>query len=327
MKLLIELSMECESLARAEALAAAEALAGKPKVIAHEPGVLVIDTAADPVSLVGRLGLCHFVSEWKFTCSHEELGESAKELDVPGPIRVRSTKVGEMKVDLAAVTRIVGGIVGKSRGVDLHNPVSDVRVVFSKRVHAGKVLGTVDRASFEKRKNRYMPYFYPASIHPKFARALVNIARVKSGGRLLDPFCGTGAIVTEASLSGLDAVGTDVSEKMIEGAKRNLKHVGAGAVLKVSDVGDIRRTVGRVDGIATDPPYGKSTSTGGETVKALYKRAFEAFEDVLDRDSYLALVVPRISLLDDARQFDLLEKHSLWVHRSLTRYFCLLRRC
>ena len=326
MKLLIELSMECESLARAETIAAAEALGGKPKVLAQELGVLVIDTSADPSSLANRLGLCHFVSEWKFSCRHEELGEYAEELDVPGPIRVRSTKVGKMNVDLAGATRLVVGIVGKSTGVDLRNPQSDVRVVFSKSVHAGKVLDRVDRASFEKRKNRYMPYCYPASLHPKFARALVNLTRVKYGGRLLDPFCGTGAIVAEASLSGLEAIGSDVSEKMIEGAKRNLKHIGANATLNVSDVGNICRTVGRVDGIATDPPYGKSTSTGGEAIHELFKRSFEAFADVLNRDAYLALVVPHISLLDDARQFEHVETHSLWVHRSLTRNFCLLRR-
>lgn len=46
MKLLLELSMECESLARSEAVAAAEALGGKPKVVRQEPGVFVVETKA-----------------------------------------------------------------------------------------------------------------------------------------------------------------------------------------------------------------------------------------------------------------------------------------
>jgi tRNA (guanine10-N2)-dimethyltransferase len=325
-KLLLELSMECESLARSEAVAAAEALGGKPKVIRQEPGVLVVETKADPIALANRLGLCHFVSEWVCTCEEGELGERAREIDVEGPIRVRSTKVGETKADLAGATRLVGGIVGKSEGVDLRHPKSDVRIVFSESAHVGRLIGTIDRASFEKRKNRYMPFFYPASLHPKFARALVNLTRTESGAKLLDPFCGTGAILTEADLVGLEAVGTDLSEKMIQGARKNLNHVRADATLIVSDVGGIAGPVGRVDGIATDPPYGKSTSTKGESIPALYRRAFDAFSEVLDRGSYLAMVVPRVSLLDDADKFSLLETHSLWVHRSLTRHFCVLRK-
>jgi len=325
-KLLLELSMECESLACSEAVAAAEALGGKPKTLLREPGVLVIDTKADPVALASRLGLCHFVSGWLCTCEESELGTRAREIDVEGPIRVRSTKVGEVRVDLAEVARLVGGILGKSKGVDLHHPRSDVRVVFSDSVHVGRLVGAIDRASFEKRKNRYMPFFYPASLHPKFARALVNLTRAKSGARLLDPFCGTGAILAEADLIGLEAIGTDMSEKMISGAKENLDHMQAHATLTISDVGGIEESVGRVEGIATDPPYGKSTSTKGESIPALYRRAFGAFSEVLDRGSYLAMVVPRTSLLKDADKFRLLETHSLWVHRSLTRHFCVLSR-
>ena len=326
MKLLLELSMECESLARSEAVAAAEALAGRPKVLSHEPGVLVIDTKADPVALAKRLGLCHFVSEWLSSCDDNELGARVREIEVEGPIRVRSTKVGEIRADLPGTTRLVGRILGKSRGVDLHHPKCDVRIVFSERVHIGRLIDAVDRSSFEKRKNRYMPFFYPASIHPKFARALVNLTRVKNGEKLLDPFCGTGAILAEAGIIGLEAVGTDLSERMIAGARKNLAYVRASGTLIVSDVGMIAKSVGRVEGIATDPPYGKSTSTNGESIPALYRRAFVAFSEVLDRGSFLAMAVPRVSLLDDAEKFDLAETHRLWVHRSLTRHFCVLKK-
>ena len=326
MKLLLELSMECESLSRSEVVAAADALGGRTKVVVEEPGVMVIDTMADPAALADRLGLCHYVSEWLCSCEEGELRDRASEFDVQGPIRVRSTKVGDVKVDLAAATRLVGDVLGKSRGVDLHHPRSDIRVVFSGNAHVGRLVGAIDRASFEKRKNRYMPYFYPASLHPKFARALVNLTRTGRGARLLDPFCGTGAILAEASLVGLEAIGTDLSEKMISGARKNLDHIGAKAMLAVSDVGGIAERTGRVDGIATDPPYGKSTSTNGEGIPALYKRAFQAFSKILSQGSYLAIVVPRTSLLDDADDFEVLEIHSLWVHRSLTRHFCVLKK-
>jgi len=325
-KLLVELSMECESLARSELLSAATALGGDPRVLGEDSGIAIVETMADPKVLASRLGLCHFVSEWLGTCPAEDLEGLASSIDVLGPIRVRSTKVGEKSLDLASASRRVGAIIGESRGVDLHKPESDIRIVFSGKVHVGRVFAAVDRSSFEKRKNRHMPFVYPASLHPKYARALVNLTRVRASEILLDPFCGTGAIVAEAAMVGLAAHGTDFSQRMIEGAGRNLNHLGLKAYLSVSDVGEVSRSVRQVRGIATDPPYGRSTSTDGEEIPALLKRAFAAFAEVLDRRKRVAIVIPDPALLDSAEQFKVLEKHGLWVHRSLTRHFCVLER-
>lgn len=324
--MLLELSMECQSLARAEALSAATALGGKPEVVREEPGILVVDTAADPGLLVARLGLCHCVGEWLSSSGKGDIESAAGRIEVPGPIRVRSTKIGEQSVDLASTSRRVGAILGKDRGVDLHRPATDIRVVYSERVHFSRVIASVDRSSFEKRKNRYMPFTYPASLHPKYARALVNLTRVSEGGRLLDPFCGTGAILAEASLIGLKAIGTDFSERMIEGSRRNLDHLKVKADLRVCDVGEIPSEVGHVQGIATDPPYGRSTSTDGERIPDLCRRAFRAFSAVLDSGARVGIVVPDVDLVRNQRDYQLLESHQLWVHRSLTRNFCVLER-
>jgi tRNA (guanine10-N2)-dimethyltransferase len=326
-KLLLELSMECESLACSEAVAACESLGSKAKLVDREPGVVILETLADPEALAMRLGLCHFVDEWLFSCTPGDLESCAESVEVEGPIKIRSTKVGELKVDLAGVTKRVGAIVGKSKGVDLHHPRTEIRVVFSKRVHVGRIVKPIDRSSFEKRKNRYMPYFYPASLHPKFARAIVNLSRVRAGEALLDPFCGTGAVLAEAALVGLNPIGSDVSSKMIEGARVNLRHLGLEAALHTCDVGDISKVVGPVSGIATDPPYGKSTSTQGEKIPELYERAFGAFSEILESGSVVAVVVPRMSLLDKIGDFEIEEEHKLWVHRSLTRHFCVARKC
>lgn len=327
-KLLLELSMECESMARSEALSAADALGGPGKVIDSDPGILVIETSASPASLASRLGLCHHVSQWLGTCSPSEVQSFAASVDVPGPIRVRATKVGPAVegVHLDQVSRSVGGVIGAGRGVDIHDPVSDVRIVFSNRAHAGRVLGSIDRTSFEKRKNRYLPFKYPASLHPKYARAMVNLTRVPVGGTVLDPFCGTGAILAEAFLVGARAIGTDLSERMASGALENLSHLGASADVRVCDVGRVAEVVGTVDGIATDPPYGRSTSTNGEKIPDLYRRAFSAFRSVVRRGSRVVMAVPDMSLLEGMDGFDLEETHGLWVHRSLTRNFCVLRR-
>jgi len=318
--------MECEPLARADALAACEALGHRARVLRHEPGVLLVETRADAVKLAARLGLCHYVSEWLASCPPDELGPTAASIDVEGPIRVRATKVGPITPNLAEATRVVGAALGRGRGVDLRSPRTDIRVVFSRCAHIGRMVGAVDRSSFERRKNRYMPFTYPASLHPKYARALVNLSRAAPGARMLDPFCGTGAILAEAALVGAKPVGSDISEEMVEGARRNLSHLGLSSELHVTDVGGVREVVGSVDSIATDPPYGRSTSTKGESIPRLYARAFSTFAGILKKGAYVGIVVPRKSLLDSADDFVVMEAHPLYVHGSLTRHFCSLRR-
>ncbi len=328
MKLLFELSMECESLARSEARAVASIMDADPCVVAEDDGILVLETCADPERLVDRLALCHHVSEFKGSCDLADIDALAEAIDVEGPIRVRATKVGLPKagLDLQDLSRRIGGIVGKGRGVDLHSPRSELRIVSSRRLYLGRLLGSIDRPSFEKRKNRYLPFTYPISVHPKFARAMVNLTRVRDGGKVLDPFCGTGAIVTEASLAGLNAMGSDLSDDMITGAKQNLAHLGVGAEFFVCDVGHLKDVVGPVDGIATDPPYGRSTSTNGESLDSLYARSVASFGEILEKGSRVVLAKPDESMITSVDGFATVETHPLWVHRSLTRHFSILER-
>lgn len=59
-------------------------------------------------------------------------------------------------------------------------------------------------------------------LPPKLAQIMINLARPENGGRLLDPFCGTGVILQEAGLLGYSVYGTDLSEKMIRFSRDNL---------------------------------------------------------------------------------------------------------
>ena len=328
MRLLLELSMECEPLARSEALAAASVLGAEAEVVFGEPGLLCIETDAAPSELGRRLALCHCISEHLFSCPPPELRESIRGVDVPGPIRVHTTRVqGSFNgLDLVRTNSELGAVLGEGRGVDIHEPTSEVRVVLSGQASVGRCLVKIDRPSFEARKVQNLPFRYPITIHPKYARALVNLARVPSGGRLLDPFCGTGSIVAEAALTGMAAVGSDVSEKMVEGAGANLEFLGVKAELVRCDIGAVSEVVGRVDGIATDPPYGRATSTGGEPIPDLMRRALRACSEVMGSGSLLVMAVHDPGLVSDAEGYELVETHPMWVHRSLTRHFCVLRR-
>lgn len=63
---------------------------------------------------------------------------------------------------------------------------------------------------------------YPAMMIPQIARELLERYGVK-GGWLLDPYCGTGTSLVEASMFGMNAVGCDINPhvRMIASAKTN----------------------------------------------------------------------------------------------------------
>ncbi|PLX22059.1 hypothetical protein C0584_00855 [Candidatus Parcubacteria bacterium] len=60
-------------------------------------------------------------------------------------------------------------------------------------------------------------------IPPKLAQIMLNIAQVKEKTVFLDPFCGSGTILAEASVMGVKKIyGTDISQKAIDDSRKNL---------------------------------------------------------------------------------------------------------
>lgn len=59
-------------------------------------------------------------------------------------------------------------------------------------------------------------------LPPKLAQIIINLASPAKNSSLLDPFCGTGVLLQEALLMGLNAYGTDLEERMIDYSRKNL---------------------------------------------------------------------------------------------------------
>jgi tRNA (guanine10-N2)-dimethyltransferase len=143
---------------------------------------------------------------------------------------------------------------------------------------------------------------------------------------LLDPFCGTGGVLIEAASIGVKACGSDISPEMVEGCIRNMEHFGLPyEKMEVSDIGDIDGIIGTVDAVATDPPYGRATSTMREPLGDLYARSLPAIASVLERGSRAGIVLPR-SCPEEHDGLELVHHHSQKVHRSLSRNYCIFRK-
>ncbi len=332
MSFLFELSGEQEELSRAEIRGCAEAEGFFLKEIEAGEGYLLADTDADPALFANRCGLLWRVTDIFYSGPLQNLTDGIREsirgTEFSGTFAVRAKAKGT--ADPVALQREAGKIIAEMTGlkVDLTRPDTAFRIfVYGDEAFFGPVVAEIDRSPLEQRKVQNRPFFSPISIHPKFARVLINLARTPEKGRILDPFCGTGGILIEAGKMGLSPVGSDISQEMVEGTARNLKYEGVSAELKVCDVSSVKDEFGEVDAIATDPPYGRASSTNKEGIESLYSRMLVVFAETVRPGGYVSIVVPNLSMLAPLpARLVMRESYPLRVHRSLTRNFVVLQR-
>lgn len=339
---MVLLSGEHPTLPVAELQALLAVHAPGARVLIVAPGVARIQSQApDAVdAAVSRMALAHEWGEyWTHTDGGEEglerLHERVRDLDTgTGSIAVRALRSGPqsairragIEASLGAALRLAG------HAVDLTSPDVTVAVwIHGDSVVVARRIGSGDRGRYERRRPDDRAHFSPVTMHPRRAASLLHLAEVPPGGRVLDPFCGTGGIVLEAALDGYDAWGTDHDADMVQGTLTTLADAADDALAGtavVADVADTPDLVDAVDGIVTDLPYGRASSTDGEAVTALYNRAFAAFAALLAPGGKAVFGCAERALGERATRHGLRIEavHEEFVHRSLTRHYFVARR-
>ncbi len=183
---------------------------------------------------------------------------------------------------------------------------------------------TVQR-TWSQRRPRARPFFHPSALYPKFARALVNLARVKPGDTLLDPFCGTGSILLEAGLMGIDVVGIDIRRRMCKGSLANLLKFGSD-FMGVLNADATKLCINNCDAIVTDVPYGRVSSTVGRASEVILRDLVEEAKAILPDGRHAVIMSPEGTEPFDSNEFQLVDRHKIYVHRNLTRAVTVLRR-
>jgi len=168
---------------------------------------------------------------------------------------------------------------------------------------------------FNSRKPQHRPFFHPTSMHPKFARVLVNLAQVKAGDMVFDPFCGTGGILIEAGLIGMRLSGCDVDQQMVSGCKKNLGHYGLSGEVDKADALTHKTCA---DAIVTDPPYGRSSYMTGKDAQQLFKKFITHAAETLPPGKRMVLVAPSQYKLEFPK-FKVDAHYDIRMHKSLTR--------
>jgi tRNA (guanine10-N2)-dimethyltransferase len=322
----VELSGEQPDLALGEVAGALRALDPSGRVGYSTPEVAVVKTSARPEVLCGRLALAYGVDEVLWSGPTAEVARAAGEVSIPpGTLEVRVVAARETLPP--GLRSAVVGQLTNGRRVDLKGPDLRIRWIASEGVSFIAIdRGRVDRSAFEKRKLVHRPYRQPISLHPKFARALVNLSAVGPGEVFLDPFAGTGGIVIEASLVGARAIGGDIRPEAVEGCRASLQALGLEAELHLGDAEELLHRREGFSALASDLPYGRSSTTRGEALQGLARRFFCAMAEALPPSGRAAVILPSEELVALASShFQVAAHYRQRVHRSLTRnYVCLV---
>jgi tRNA (guanine10-N2)-dimethyltransferase len=182
--------------------------------------------------------------------------------------------------------------------------------------------------NWKQRRPRARRFFLPSAIYPKLARALVNLSAVKEGDVFFDPFCGTGSLLIEASLMGMKVVGADITKWIARGSLLNLKHFSLDSLGIIrADSSYEHLPLRSLDGISTDVPYGRASSTRGKETRDIIEKLLGGASDSLESGKYCVVMHPsKVDLSFDRNSFQLEGQHLIYVHRSLTRAISVLRR-
>lgn len=334
MKLIFELSKEHKTFPNAEVRATLDAEDISYVIADSNEDVLVVDIGSDDSviqRLAERLAFTFVIDELLFSCpaTLDKIVHYAEKHPImkDGSIAIRCKNRSSL-IQSQELIDCLGEIYTKNRIVNLTYPEIELRVTITDdRAYIGIKKATINTSHFHKRRGHFRPFLLPITLHPKIARALVNLSGIKKQETLLDPFCGTGGVLLEAGLLGIHIIGSDIDKKMIDGCRKNLEFYQLkDFLLFCADIGEISKHVCSVDAIVTDFPYARATTTKGEEPTELYDRAFMNVSQILKKNGRAVIGFSNKEILDVGKKYlSVLATYQIKSHRSLTRYFIVYK--
>ena len=213
--------------------------------------------------------------------------------------------------------------------VSLKNPDKTfIGIITDEKLVLGLKLTDITSKTFSERRPRKKPFFHPSAMPSKMARCMVNLAHGKAESLVLDPFCGTGTSLIEASYIGCRAVGVDAQKRMILGTRKNLRFFNISAEGLI--LADSRKPpFFKVDCVITDPPYGRSSSTLKSTTEQLVKDVLASSMELLGTGQRICIASPKtlnITHLGTELGYRHVESHFAYIHQSLTREIAVFEK-
>jgi tRNA G10 N-methylase Trm11 len=141
---------------------------------------------------------------------------------------------------------------------------------------------------------------------PKLAQVIINLAQVKEGGTIYDPFCGLGTVLGEAMLMGYGIYGSDHNPAMVSASQENLAWLGAKNIkskiflASAQNVSSFLRH-GLIDAVVSEgdlgPIYYKTPAMpvirqNFRELKNLYRGALAEWRKILEPQDRVVLTLP-----------------------------------
>jgi tRNA G10 N-methylase Trm11 len=190
--------------------------------------------------------------------------------------------------------------------------VEIVMIEFNKKLFLGK---TIAVQPFKELSFR--DYGRPARddrsgmLPPKLAQIMINLSGAKLENTILDPFCGSGTILTEAMLMDYkNLIGSDISNKAVSDTKTNIEWVKNNFQLPAFNFQLINTSAieiskqikpNSVDAIVTEPYLGPQR--GGfdinnvvKELEQLYNKSLMEFKKILKPNGKIIMIWPSFSM-------------------------------
>ncbi len=219
----------------------------------------------------------------------------------------------EVKKYLKSNGRSVRYIESKNTATVIHNHLIEKRGEILSVGNEWYVTEAIqDIESFTKRDyDRPRTDSRSGMLPPKLARIMINLAEVPTTSHILDPFCGSGTILTEAlSLGYTHVSGSDNSEKAVEDSTANVgwflkekPHDNVRTAIHLASATKLENVLKkeRVDAIISEPYMGKplrghesivALASQAAELKELYIKSFESFKKILSPTGVIIFIIP-----------------------------------
>lgn len=221
-------------------------------------------------------------------------------------IKKKLTSNGVKTRFVSSREKVLSSVVVKTNKLLNSNGLEIIIAGDKSRVWLGQTLEIQPFAEFSERDyGRPGRDKFSGMLPPKLAKIMVNLAEIDTDAVILDPFCGSGTILTEALLMGYkNALGGDISDKAVADARKNIEWLKLknGRVIKC-DAASLSKCFppNSIDAIITEPFLGpplKGRETNQQIQKIveeltqLYLAGLREFTKVLRPNGVIIMIWP-----------------------------------
>tara|TARA_B100000131_G_scaffold322286_2_gene375702 strand:+ start:4218 stop:5339 length:1122 start_codon:yes stop_codon:yes gene_type:complete len=214
-------------------------------------------------------------------------------LSIDQTVAVRWSRHGERTSKGIELAKRIGGIL-HSNGfrIDLEEPEQTIQLLISGSDLFWGIpqLSEPPRKEWKNRVATRRPFFKPVSLDPQHARLMINLTG--NGGPVLDPMCGTGGLLIESTLMGLESTGVDLDPEMVEGSKKNLQWCGGHAKVIHGDATQLAHLdIGGFRSVCFDPPYGRN-AWRSDSILNLFTSVLNSIHSVCEDGAVMCCMLP-----------------------------------